>query len=104
MSVSDGDSLSFSCVLANRTISQWYIDSKPVSSVLSVDNYVLWKGCSRNKLFCGGTLFIKQATRELNESTVSCQVLHETCNGQNATLSPSATIIGKCIEFPLKPL
>ena len=87
-----GDSISFSCVIANRQISAWYLDDKPLSNN---NTYVLWDGCARENKYCGGTLFIKHASEQMNMSNVSCLVLHETCNGRNVTQSPPATIIGK---------
>ena len=66
-----------------------------VRTMLKNNNYSEWDGCTREPQYCGRTLFIEYVSKELNESTISCQVLHETCDGYNATLSKPATLIGK---------
>lgn len=100
VTVNDGESLSFTCVIANVTISQWFLNNTPVNSVLQRDNYVLWSDCNSGKVYCGGTLFIKHTDKSLNGTQVYCQVV---CNDLNVTLSPPATIIGEqlsnCLQY-----
>ena len=97
VTVDVGQSVSFSCVLTSLqlNISQWYINNKTARAELNGHNYVMWGGCHSSG--CGGTLFITNITKDMNESVVCCQVLHDTCNGRNVTLSKSATIIGNSL-------
>ena len=90
-----GSSVSFSCVVFNSSVSHWYINNMTVRTMMSSNNYSEWDGCTRDPQYCGRTLFIEYVSKELNESTISCQVLHKTCNGYNATLSEPAILIGK---------
>lgn len=94
-----GDSVSFSCVVPNRTISHWYVNNKSVGHALGSGNFVMWTGCKESPKYCGGTLFIKHATMDLNGSNISCQVLHETCGDKNVSLSKSAMLIGEYYYF-----
>ena len=92
MTVNDGESVSFSCVLPNSSVNQWFINHFPVSAELAQENYVLWSGCNNGKVFCGGTLFIKHVNKSLSGSQVYCQVV---CENNSVVKSKPATITGE---------
>ena len=99
MVVSEGESASFSCVLAELSVNEWFINGTDINATVSIshslshDNYAYWSGCTHGS--CGGTLFVKSVDESLNGSYIMCQVIHDTCNEKNASMSRPALIIGE---------